>query len=130
MDDVTATSERILIVDDNATNLRLLAFLLEKKGYAVKTADDAPSALALLLDWRPRLILLDLQLPGMGGLELASKLKADPDTRGILIVAVTAFAMKGDEERALAAGCDGYVTKPIDTRALPTLVADLIAQRS
>jgi CheY-like chemotaxis protein len=130
MDDVTATSERILIVDDNATNLRLLAFLLEKKGYAVKTADDAPSALALLLDWRPRLILLDLQLPGMGGLELASKLKADPDTRGILIVAVTAFAMKGVEERALAAGCDGYVTKPIDTRALPTLVADLIAQRS
>jgi CheY-like chemotaxis protein len=130
MDDVTATSRRVLIVDDNATNLRLLAFLLEKKGYTVKTADDAPSALSLLVDWRPRLILLDLQLPGMGGLELASKLKADPDTQGILIVAVTAFAMKGDEERALAAGCDGYVTKPIDTRALPTLVADLIAQRS
>jgi CheY-like chemotaxis protein len=127
---MTGASERILVVDDNAANLRLLAFLLEKKGYAVKTADDAPSALAVLQEWSPRLILLDLQLPGMGGLELASKLKADPATRAILILAVTAFAMKGDEERALAAGCDGYVTKPIDTRALPTLIAGLIAQRS
>jgi CheY-like chemotaxis protein len=128
--DVSEAAERILVVDDNLPNLRLLAVLLEKKGYAVKTAEDAPSALSLLARWRPRLILLDLQLPGMGGLELASSLKADPATAGILIVAVTAFAMKGDEERALAAGCDGYVTKPIDTRALPVLVAALIAQRS
>jgi CheY-like chemotaxis protein len=123
------SGHRILVVDDTPANLRLLAFLLEKKGYELKTAEDAPSALALLAEWRPRLILLDLQLPGMGGLELAAKLKADPATRDLLIVAVTAFAMKGDLERAMAAGCDSYVTKPIDTRALPALVAELIANQ-
>ena len=122
-----AANHRILVVDDTPANLRLLAFLLEKKGYEVRTAEDAPAALATLAEWRPRLILLDLQLPGMGGLELASLLKADPATRELLIVAVTAFAMKGDLERALAAGCDSYVTKPIDTRALPALVAEMIA---
>ena len=119
--------QRILVVDDNAANLRLLAFLLEKKGYELRTAEDAPAALAVLAEWKPRLILLDIQLPGMGGLELAALIKANPATRDVIIVAVTAFAMKGDLERALAAGCDSYVTKPIDTRALPVLVADLLA---
>jgi CheY-like chemotaxis protein len=123
---MTEAPQRILVVDDNAANLRLLAFLLEKKGYEVRTAEDARTTLTTLQEWPPRLILLDIQLPGMGGLELASKLKADPATRDIIIVAVTAFAMKGDEERALAAGCDAYVTKPIDTRALPALVAELV----
>lgn len=122
-----ATAPRILVVDDNPANLRLLAFLLEKRGYELRTAEDAPSALAVLAEWKPQLVLLDIQLPGMGGLELASKLKANPATRDLIIVAVTAFAMKGDLERALAAGCDSYVTKPIDTRALPTLVAELLA---
>ena len=109
----------ILIVDDNASNTKLLAFLLTSKGYQVRTAASAPEALAVLEAFQPRLILMDIQLPGMDGLTLTRQLKADPRTRGILIIAATAYAMKGDAERARAAGCDGYVTKPIDTRRLP-----------
>ena len=93
--------------------------LLLGEGYDVRTAGDAEEALAVLATFRPRLILMDLQLPGMDGLELTRRLKADPATRDIVIVALTAYAMKGDEERARAAGCDGYVTKPIDTRRCP-----------
>ena len=109
----------ILIVDDNASNTKLLAFLLSSKGYRVRTAACAAEALAVLDDFQPRLILMDIQLPGMDGLMLTRQLKADPRTSGILIIAATAYAMKGDEERARAAGCDGYITKPIDTRRLP-----------
>jgi CheY-like chemotaxis protein len=118
----------ILIVDDNPTNLKLLTFVLEAVGYEIRTAVDAPSALAVLAEWRPRVMLLDLQLPGMDGFQLATQLKADPATAGIVIVAVTAYAMPSDRARALAAGCDGFVTKPIDTRAIPRLVAELLAK--
>lgn len=114
--------EPILIVDDNATNLKLLRVLLGKESYAIRTADSAEDALGLLQSFRPRLILMDIQLPGMDGLELTRRLKANPQTRDIIILAVTSYAMKTDQEKALAAGCDGYVTKPIDTRALPGLV--------
>ncbi|HKA89280.1 MAG TPA: response regulator [Haliangiales bacterium] len=114
--------EPILIVDDNATNLKLLRVLLGKESYTIRTADSAEDALAVLQTFRPRLILMDIQLPGMDGLELTRRLKADPETRDIIILAVTSYAMKTDQEKALAAGCDGYVTKPIDTRALPRLV--------
>jgi CheY-like chemotaxis protein len=113
---------RILVVDDNVTNLKLIEYLLKAKGYDVLTAIDAESALEAVRDMRPSLVLMDLQLPGMDGLELTRRLKADPGTRDIVIVAVTAYAMKGDEQRALDAGCDGYVAKPIDTRALPQVV--------
>lgn len=116
-------SDRILIVDDNVTNLKLVAYLMKAKGYDVGTAVDAESALAEIRAHRPRLILMDLQLPGTDGLELTRRLKADPATRGILVIAVTAYAMKGDQDRALAAGCDDYVTKPIDTRTLPETIA-------
>jgi len=116
-------SERILIVDDNVTNLKLVAYLIKSKGYEVTTAVDAESALEAVRRNRPRLILMDLQLPGTDGLELTRQLKADPETRDIKIIAVTAYAMKGDQDRALAAGCDDYVTKPIDTRALPETIA-------
>jgi CheY-like chemotaxis protein len=109
----------ILIVDDNASNTKLLAFLLTSKGYRVRTAASAPEALAVLEEFTPRLILMDIQLPGMDGLTLTKQLKADPRTSGILIIAATAYAMKGDAERVRAAGCDGYITKPIDTRRLP-----------
>ncbi len=107
-------SERILIVDDNPTNLKLVRVLLAGEGYEVRTAVDADDALAQLADFQPRLILMDLQLPGMDGLTLTRRLKQDPATRGIAILALTSYAMKGDEEKALAAGCDGYITKPID----------------
>lgn len=116
----------VLVVDDNPTNLKLIAYLLQAKGYDVRTAIDAETALQDVQTFRPALILMDLQLPGMDGLELTRRLKAAPETRDIVVIAVTAYAMKGDEERARAAGCDGYVPKPVDTRALPRLVAQHI----
>jgi CheY-like chemotaxis protein len=115
--------EPILIVDDNAMNLKLTRVLLSSLGYTVRTATNAEETLATLATFRPRLILMDIQLPDIDGLELTRRLKADPTTRDICIVALTAYAMKGDEQRARAAGCDGYITKPIDTRALPGVVA-------
>jgi CheY-like chemotaxis protein len=115
--------EPILVVDDNPTNLKLISFLLQSKGYEIRTAASAEDALAALDSFRPRLILMDLQLPGMDGLTLTRRLKADPARSGILIVAVTAYAMRGDEEKARSAGCDGYLTKPIDTRTLAQTVA-------
>ena len=116
-------AERVLIVDDNPTNLKLVAYLVKANGYEVDTAIDADTATAAIAAHRPRVILMDLQLPGVDGLELTRRLKANPDTRDISIIAVTAYAMKGDQEKALEAGCDAYVTKPIDTRALPELIA-------
>jgi len=121
--------ERILIVDDNATNLKLVAYLMQQHGYTVGTAKDASAAIASIASDHPTLILMDLQLPGVDGLTLTRQLKSDPATSDITIVALTAYAMKGDQERALAAGCDDYVSKPIDTRALPLVVAKHIALR-
>jgi two-component system, cell cycle response regulator DivK len=123
------SAEPILIVDDNLVNLKVARVLLTSVGYAVRTAVDAEQALAELAIIRPRLILMDLQLPGMDGLTLTRRLKADPAMQGITIIAMTAYAMKGDEEKARRAGCDGYVTKPIDTRALPGIVAAQLAAR-
>lgn len=117
----------ILVVDDNLANATLLTYVLELEGYDTRAAADADEALAILEHFSPELIMMDLQLPGMDGLELTRRLKADPRRRKILIVALTAYAMKGDEERALGAGCDAYVSKPIDTRAVPALVARLLA---
>jgi len=117
-------NERILIVDDNAQNLKLARVVLSAAGYEVMVAADAEEALEKLATCLPRLILMDLQLPGMDGLELTQLLKSDPARRSIVVVALTAYAMKGDEEKARAAGCDGYITKPIDTEALPRLVAE------
>jgi CheY-like chemotaxis protein len=114
--------ESILIVDDNVQNLKLARVILATEGYDVQTAADAEEALALLRTSRPHVILMDLQLPGMDGLQLTRQLKADRATRGIRIIALTAYAMKGDEEKAFAAGCDGYVSKPIDTERLPEIV--------
>jgi two-component system cell cycle response regulator len=120
--------EPILIVDDNPTNLKLVAYLMKANGYDVATATDAASTMTAIAARRPRLILMDLQLPGIDGLELTRRIKADPATRGILVIAVTAYAMKGDDDKALAAGCDDYVTKPIDTRKLPELIARRLAE--
>jgi CheY-like chemotaxis protein len=117
----------ILIVDDNAQNLKLARVVLTVEGYDVRTATDAEDALRVLESFTPRLILMDLQLPGMDGLQLTRQLRRDPAWQHVLIVALTAYAMKGDEEKALAAGCDGYITKPIDTDRLPKLVAEHLA---
>jgi CheY-like chemotaxis protein len=117
-----------LIVDDNPTNLKLVTYLVKAHGYDVTTAGDAETALDAIVNQRPTVILMDLQLPGIDGLELTRRLKSDPKTRSIPIIALTAYAMKGDLEKALAAGCDDYVTKPIDTRALPEVIARHVAR--
>ncbi|HYL06691.1 MAG TPA: response regulator [Thermoanaerobaculia bacterium] len=121
--------EPILIVDDNPANLKLVRVMLRAEGYEVQAAVDAEQALALLASFHPRLILMDLQLPGMDGLTLTRRLKDDPATRDVAILALTAYAMKGDEEKAMLAGCDGYITKPIDTRTLPLVIARFLAAR-
>ena len=113
----------ILIVDDNPVNLKLIRILLTGEGYDVHIAGDAEEALRVLQGLRPRIILMDIQLPGIDGLELTRQLKANPLTRDIRILGLTAYAMKGDEEKIIAAGCDGYIAKPIDTRTLPGVIA-------
>jgi CheY-like chemotaxis protein len=123
------SGELVLIVDDNAQNLKLARLVLAGAGFDVRTATNAEEALRLLEDLHPRAILMDIQLPGMNGLELTRLLKADPGRRDIRILALTAYAMKGDDEKAFEAGCDAYLTKPIDIDRLPSIVADLIAGR-
>jgi two-component system cell cycle response regulator DivK len=112
----------VLIVDDNPANLKLLRVLLAAESYEVRTANTSEEALAVLENFRPRLILTDIELPGMDGLDLTRRLKSNPATRDIIVLAITAYAMAGDEEKALRAGCSGYVTKPVDTRAFPATV--------
>jgi CheY-like chemotaxis protein len=119
----------ILIVDDNTQNLKLARVVLANEGFDVLTASNAEDALQLLRTATPRLILMDIQLPGMDGLELTRRLKADPATRAICVIALTAYAMKGDDEKAFAAGCDGYITKPIDVERLPVVVSSYLAER-
>jgi CheY-like chemotaxis protein len=117
---------RVLIVDDNQPNIELAQFLLEDAGFVVDTASDAEQALAHIAGARPDLILMDIQLPGMDGLHLTSRLKADPATIDIPTVAFTAFAMKGDEEKMRAAGCDGYIAKPVDVEQFAGQVAQIL----
>jgi len=96
--------------------------VLTRQGFEVHTAATAEEALEIARTIHPRLILADIRLPGMDGLEMTRRLKADPETKDIVVVAVTAFAMKGDEQKALDAGCNGYITKPIDVNTFPTLI--------
>jgi CheY-like chemotaxis protein len=121
------TNQQILIVDDNPINMKLVHFTLTAAGFEVRTAVDAEEALSTLRAFRPHAILMDLQLPGMDGLELTRRLKARADTRDIVIIALTAYAMKGDDQRALEAGCDAYVSKPIDTQTFPAKIREYIA---
>jgi CheY-like chemotaxis protein len=116
----------ILVVDDNRTNLKLATDVLGFEGHCVLMAMDAKQAQAVVQHSPPDLILMDIGLPDMDGLALTQILKTDKATRHIIIVALTAFAMKGDEEKAIAAGCDGYIIKPIDTRKLPGQVEELL----
>ena len=108
------SGETVLVVEDNPSNMKLVKAILLSEGYDVHTAEDAEVAQIKLANLHPQLILMDIQLPGMDGLTLTRLLKADPHTRDILIVALTAYAMKGDQQKALDAGCDAYIAKPID----------------
>jgi CheY-like chemotaxis protein len=116
----------ILVVDDNPTNLKLVADVLGFEGYSIQKATNAEQAQEAVRLSPPDLILMDIGLPDMDGLALTRKLKSNQVTSHITIVALTAFAMKGDQEKAIAAGCDGYIIKPIDTRAFPKQVAELL----
>ncbi len=122
--------ETILVVEDNAVNRRLAEFLLRSNGYQVREASTAQEAFEILKTERPDLILMDVQLPGMDGLEAIRKLKENAATRDIPVVAVTSYAMTGDREKALAAGCDGYITKPIDKTTFIQEVAAHLGPKS
>ncbi len=121
--------EPILIIDDNPANVKLARLLLVNAGFDVRTAGDSSEALETLRSFQPQLILMDIQLPGMDGLQLTRRLKDDPSTRQSTIVALTAYAMRGDEERAKSAGCDGYMCKPIDTRTFVDQVRRYLEKR-
>jgi CheY-like chemotaxis protein len=123
------SADRILIVDDNLVNLKLVSTALKFAGYHISTAADAEAAQELIASTPFDLILMDIALPGLDGLALTRKLKTDAKTMNIVIVALTAFAMKGDDQKAFAAGCDGYITKPINTRLFPQQVADYLHKK-
>ena len=121
------TGKKILIIEDNLLNLELATDLLEANGFVVHPAQTAEEGLRMASELLPDLVLMDFSLPGMDGLSATKNLKADPATRHVAVVGLTANAMKGDEELALAAGCDGYLTKPIDTRTFIATVTQFIA---
>src|SRR5881394_495982 len=104
---------RVLVIEDNAANMTLATFILESAGHIAIPASDAETGLTTARAEQPDLILMDIQLPGMDGLQATALLKLDPATRAIPVIALTALAMKGDEERIRAAGCDGYIAKPM-----------------
>jgi CheY-like chemotaxis protein len=117
----------VLVVDDNLMNLKLMKFLLGSRGYDVRGAEDAVQARAQLEEALPDLVLMDIQLPGVDGLTLVRELRQSPRTQHLVIVAVTAYAMKGDEERAFQAGVDGYITKPISKEPFLAAVSQHVA---
>jgi two-component system cell cycle response regulator DivK len=117
---------KVLVVEDNPANMTLSTFLLESVGHSVLKATDAETGLALAKTEQPDLVLMDIQLPGMDGLRATALLKGDAATRDIPVIALTALAMKGDEERIRAAGCDGYIAKPLAYKEfLATIAAEL-----
>jgi two-component system cell cycle response regulator DivK len=119
---------KVLIIEDNPANMALAVFLLQSVGHTVLTATDAETGLSLARDEHPNLILMDVQLPGMNGLEATVLLKGLDATRAIPVIALTALAMKGDEERIRAAGCDGYIAKPMRYREFLAVVAARLAE--
>ena len=120
------SAPRVLIVDDNPLNIAIAQVVLQAERFEVDSALDGLEALRKVASFRPDLILMDIQMPGKDGLEVARDLKADPATRHICIVAFTAFAMRGDEAKMLAAGCDGYLSKPIDVKKFGAQVRDCL----
>lgn len=119
---------RILVIEDTEASRKLAVFLLEKAGYETRQARDAEEGIRLACAWRPEVILMDVQLPGMDGLAATSLLKGDAATRDIKIVALTAFAMSGDREKIEAAGCDAYISKPIRYQEFLKVVGNMLAR--
>lgn len=121
--------EKILIVEDNPRNMRLLEMTLRAKGYTLLTATDGGEALDMAVGERPDLIIMDIQLPKINGLAVTRKLRKTPGFEDTPIIAITAYAMKGDRERAIEAGCNAYLPKPINTRELPAVIAAILLNR-
>ncbi len=119
-------AQTILVVEDNDRNRRLMRIVLKAKGYEVIEAAKGKEAMDYLSTHVPDLILMDIQLPGRDGLTLTKEIKSNEQTKDIPVVAVTAYAMKGDKERMLESGCDGYISKPIDTQKLPLTIAEIL----
>ena len=122
-------SKKILIVEDNPQNMRLIEMALSAENYTLLEATDGEEALKVAKKERPDLILMDIQLPKMSGLEVTRKLREIPEFSRTPIIAITAYAMMGDEEKALDAGCNAYLTKPIRVRELPNLITIMLLQR-
>ncbi len=122
--------EVILIVEDNAKNLKLIRDILQFRGYTILEAETGEAGVELARERQPALVLMDVQLPGMDGREATKVLKAEDSTRQIPIIALTAFAMKGDKESLLAEGFDGYISKPIDIKEIPKVVESYLSGQS
>ena len=120
------TEKTILVVEDNKLNMKLVRGLIKIGKYRMLEAMDAETGIQLIREERPDLVLMDIQLPGMDGLSATEVIKADPDLKDIPIVALTSYAMQGDKEKALAAGCSGYIAKPIDTRQFLETVSQFL----
>ena len=120
-------NERILIVEDNPQNMKVELMALRPHGYTLLQATDGEEALQIAMRDKPDLIIMDIRLPKVSGLEVTGRLRQMPDFSHLPIIAVTAYAMRGDKERAIEAGCDAYLSKPINTRELPKVVAEMLS---
>jgi CheY-like chemotaxis protein len=123
------SQETILIVEDSELNRRLLEAVLKPHGYRLLVAEDGETGLVLAREQRPDLILMDVLLPGIDGYEATRQLRADPETQHIAVIALTASASNEERAQALAAGCDAYISKPIDTRAFPQQIHQFMVDR-
>ena len=119
-------NETVLVIEDNEMNMKLARSLLQLGKYSVLEASDAENGIKLAQEHHPDLILMDIQLPGMDGLTATREIKNDPAVKDITVIALTSYAMQGDEEKAKDAGCAGYISKPIDTRSFLETVAQFL----
>ncbi len=121
--------DKVLIVEDDPQNMRLIEMTLRSRRCTLLKATDGEEALNMAMRERPDIIIMDIQLPKIGGLEVTRRLRQNPEFRHVPIIAITAHAMKGDKEKVVEAGCDAYLSKPINTRELPGLVTEMLRQR-
>jgi CheY-like chemotaxis protein len=119
--------KKILIVEDNPVHMKLIEMTLRAKNYTLLKANDGEEALDMAIREPPNLVIMDINLPGMTGFETSKKLRENPAFSHIPVIAITAYAMKGDREKIIEAGCDAYLSKPINTRELPGVIAELLS---